>query len=177
MSEIKLIITGPPGAGKTTAIAAISETPPVKTDTATTDDLAAVKEVTTVAMDFGEITLDDGQKVFIYGTPGQRRFEFMWNILVEGGLGLIILVDCSREDPLADLDMYLENFADFIERTSVVIGVTRRDLSETPSLDEVYQRLEGWGRVFPAMEVDVRDAEDVSLLVTALISSLEFTTA
>lgn len=177
MSEIKLIITGTPGAGKTTAIGAISETPPVKTDTATTDDLASVKEVTTVAMDFGEITLDDGQKVFIYGTPGQRRFEFMWKILVEGGLGLIILVDCSREDPLADLDMYLENFADFIERTSVVIGVTRRDLSETPSLDDFYERIEGWGRVFPVMEIDAREAEDVSLLVNALISSLEFTTA
>jgi len=177
VSEIKLIITGTPGAGKTTAIAAISETPPVRTDTATTDDLAEVKDVTTVAMDFGELTLDDGQKVFLYGTPGQQRFEFMWKILVQGGLGLIILVDCSRPDPLADLDMYLENFADFIHQTGVVVGVTRRDQSATPSLDEFYERLEAWGRVFPVFEVDVRQKDDVSLMISALISTLEFATA
>lgn len=174
MSEIKLIITGTPGAGKTTAIAAISETPPVRTDQATTDDLANLKEETTVAMDFGDLTLDDGQKVFIYGTPGQRRFEFMWKILVQGGLGLILLVDCSRDDPLADMDIYLENFADFIEETGVVIGLTRRDESDVPSLDDFYDRLDRWGTVFPILEVDVRKKEDVSLMINALISTIEF---
>ncbi|MFL1468010.1 GTP-binding protein [Marinobacter sp. DUT-3] len=174
MSEIKLIITGAPGAGKTTAIAAISETPPVRTDQATTDDLADLKEETTVAMDFGDLTLEDGQKVFLYGTPGQRRFEFMWKILVQGGLGLILLVDCSRDDPLADMDMYLENFADFIEETGVVIGLTRRDEFDSPSLDDFYERLDRWGTVFPILEVDVRKKEDVSLMINALISTIEF---
>lgn len=174
MSEIKLIITGTPGAGKTTAIAAISETPPVRTDQATTDDLADLKEETTVAMDFGDLTLEDGQKVFLYGTPGQRRFEFMWKILVQGGLGLILLVDCSRDDPLADMDMYLENFADFIEETGVVIGLTRRDECESPDLDDFYERLDRWGTVFPILEVDVRKREDVSMMINALISTIEF---
>lgn len=174
MSELKLIITGPPGAGKTTAIAAISETPPVRTDTQTTDDLSSVKDQTTVAMDFGEITLDDDQKVFIYGTPGQRRFEFMWKILVEGGLGLIILADCSRPDPLDDLKMYLENFADFIEKTSVVIGVTRSTEPGAPPLEAFYDCLESTGRTFPIFEVDIRERDDVALLIDALISTLEF---
>lgn len=174
MSEIKLIITGPPGAGKTTAIAAISETAPVRTDTHTTDDLAAVKDQTTVAMDFGELTLDDGQKVFLYGTPGQRRFEFMWKILVEGGLGLIILVDCSRPDPLADLHMYLDNFADFIKQTSVVVGLTRTDHPDAPAVSEFYSSIESSGRVLPILEVDIREREDVALLINALVSTLEF---
>lgn len=174
MSAIKLIITGPPGAGKTTAIAAISEVPPVRTDQKTTDDLSSVKDGTTVAMDFGEITLDDGQKVFLYGTPGQKRFEFMWKILVDGGLGLIILVDCSRPDSLEDLKEYLENFSDFIEETGLVVGVTRSAPPDTPSLDDVYEVLESTGRLFPAFEVDIRKAEDVSLLIDALVSTLEF---
>ncbi|KEF31151.1 MAG: GTP-binding protein [Gammaproteobacteria bacterium] len=174
MPEIKLIITGPPGAGKTTAIEAISETPPVRTDTRTTDDLSSVKDETTVAMDFGEITLESGEKVFLYGTPGQRRFEFMWKILVEGGLGLIILVDCSRPDPIDDLKMYLENFSDFIERTGVVVGITRTSEPDAPELTEFYECLESNDRVFPILDVDIREREDVALLINALVSTLEF---
>ncbi|WP_375176438.1 ATP/GTP-binding protein [Marinobacter mobilis] len=174
MSEIKIIITGTPGAGKTTAIAAISETPPVRTDTATTDELSEVKEQTTVAMDFGELTLEDDQKVFLYGTPGQRRFEFMWKILVQGGLGLIILVDCTREDPLADMKMYLENFSDFIAETGAVIGLVKRDMTDTPPLDEFYQALNQQGLMFPVFEVDVREQGDVALMIDALVSLLEF---
>lgn len=174
MSNIKLIITGPPGAGKTTAIAAISETPPVRTDTRTTDELSEVKDQTTVAMDFGELTLEDGQKIFLYGTPGQKRFEFMWKILIEGGLGLIILVDSSRPEPVADLKGYLDNFSDFIEETAVVVGVTRADSTSAPSMDRFYDCLEATGRTFPILEVDIRKRDDVALLVNALVSTLEF---
>lgn len=176
MSQLKFIITGSPGAGKTTAIAAISETPPVRTDECTTDSLSATKSETTVAMDFGELTLEGGEKVYLYGTPGQRRFEFMWKILTQGGLGLILLVDCTREDPLADMDMYLENFSDFIAQTSVVIGITRSETQGAPSLDDFYDRLEKAGRLFPILEIDPREASDVALMISALVSSLEYTT-
>ncbi|SFM35804.1 GTP-binding protein [Marinobacter zhejiangensis] len=174
MSEIKVIITGTPGAGKTTAIAAISEVPPVRTDTATTDELADVKSETTVAMDFGELTLEDGQKVFLYGTPGQQRFEFMWKILVQGGLGLIVLVDCTRADPIADMGMYLDNFADFVAETGAVIGLVKRDVNDTPAVDDFYQALSQRGLMFPVLEVDVREQGDVSLMIEALVSLLEF---
>lgn len=174
MSEIKLIFTGTPGAGKTTAIGAISETPPVSTDAATTDDLAERKSETTVAMDFGEFTLEDGQKVHLYGTPGQRRFDFMWKILIEGGLGLVILIDNTRADPLADLDMYLENFEGFIRETGAVIGVTRTDIRQTPTVDDYYARLSDRGMMFPVFEADVRDPADVLLLMDALLSTLEY---
>ena len=174
MAEIKLIFTGTPGAGKTTAIGAISETPPVTTDMATTDELAAQKAATTVAMDFGEITLDDGQKVHLYGTPGQRRFEFMWKIIVQGGLGLILLLDNTRADPIADMDMYLDNFSDFIRETGAVIGVTRTDLRDTPALDDYYDRLESRGEMYPVFDADVRNPDDVLMLLDALISTLEY---
>ena len=83
-------------------------------------------------MDYGEITLDDGQKLRLYGTPGQERFRFMWDIITAGGLGLVLLLDGSRPDPLADMTTYLDNFADFIESTAVVIGVTRGTAAPQP---------------------------------------------
>lgn len=174
MSELKLIFTGAPGAGKTTAITAISEFEPISTDMATTDALAEQKEETTVAMDFGEITLDDGERVRLYGTPGQERFEFMWKILIEGGLGLIILVDNSRPDPIADLAVYINNFRDFIEETSAVIGITRADLPSKTTLDDYYSYLETTGLPIPIMEADVREKDDVLMLLDLLISSLEY---
>src|SRR5512139_2881292 len=121
----KLIFAGPVGVGKTTAIAAISDIPPVSTDVAAT-----------VAMDYGFFTLDDGQYIHLYGTPGQERFDFMWEILTEGGLGLILMVDATRSDPIADMTFYLDRFAKFINVTGAVIGLNRnngsgKDIYET----------------------------------------------
>lgn len=173
MKQIKFIFTGPPGAGKTTAIAAISEFPPVSTDVLSTDDLAKTKEKTTVAMDFGQITLDNGLKIGLYGTPGQERFRFMWEILVQGGLGLIILVDNRRPDPLKDLEVYLDNFSEFIEKTDAVIGITCSDVKEMPTLDDYQDVLQKRGQVFPVFSVDARKKEDVLFLLNALLTCLE----
>ena len=173
MSHLKLIFSGPPGVGKTTAIETISETPLIRTEMLTTDALAEVKQTTTVAMDYGEITLEDGQKLRLYGTPGQERFRFMWDILTQGGLGLLILIDNSRPDPLADLAMYLDSFADFISSTAVVIGVTRSVQPPQLTLDDYGEFLARRGAVFPLFEVDIRRQEDVLLLLDALLLCLE----
>lgn len=173
MKQIKFIFTGPPGAGKTTAIATISEFPPVSTDVFSTDSLAKVKEKTTVAMDFGQITLDNGQKIGLYGTPGQERFKFMWEILVKGGLGLIVLIDNRRSNPLDDLEIYLDNFADFIDKTDAVIGITCSDVKDTPTLDDYQEVLQKRGQIFPAFNIDARNKEDVLLLLNALLTCLE----
>jgi signal recognition particle receptor subunit beta len=90
MSQYKIIFTGPVGVGKTTAIQSISDVPPIKTDAAAGDMTKARKSETTVAMDYGIMHLDDGEKIHLYGTPGQERFDFMWDILSVGGLGLRI---------------------------------------------------------------------------------------
>ena len=91
MIESKIIFTGPVGVGKTTAIAAISDEPPIQTDARASDMTLARKANTTVAMDYGVIRLDESTKVHLYGTPGQERFDFMWEILSQGSIGLILI--------------------------------------------------------------------------------------
>lgn len=174
MAELKFIFTGSPGVGKTTAIRAISEFDPVSTDVPVTDELAALKGETTAAMDFGELTLGDGQKLRLYGTPGQERFRFMWDILTRGALGLIILVDNSRPEPLKDLADYLDSFSDFIEQSGVVVGVTRLDSHPNPSIEKYYSLLGERDIAHPLFPTDIRRKEDVSLLLNALMSSLEY---
>lgn len=173
MSEYKFIFTGTPGAGKTTAIAAISDTPPVSTDMDSTDELRAVKDKTTVAMDFGELTLEGGEKVFLYGTPGQERFRHMWEILIRGGLGLILLIDNSRPDPLDDLAMYLGNFREFIQSTGAVIAITRSDIKDVPDIGGYQEVLSELGMVLPIIHADPRQREDVLMLLDMLISIVE----
>lgn len=171
--EFKFIFTGTPGAGKTTAIAAISDAPPVSTDMESTDELRAVKEKTTVAMDFGEFTLDSGEKVFLYGTPGQERFRHMWEILIRGGLGLVVLIDNARPDPLDDLAMYLGNFREFIESTGAVIAITRSDIKDNPGIGDYQDVLSDLGMVLPITYADPRQREDVLMLLDMLISIVE----
>lgn len=173
MPQLKFIFTGTPGAGKTTAIAAISDYPPVSTDAFVTDDLIEVKEGTTVAMDFGELTLDSGERIGLYGTPGQERFRHMWEILINGGLGLIILVDNSRPDPIADLRVYLESFRQFILDTGAVIGITRSDLNPKIGLQNYQDFLEKEGWVLPIFEADARSKDDVLLLLDMLMATVE----
>ena len=99
MSNYKIIFTGPVGAGKSTAIAALSDVPPVTTDEQASDMTKDLKPTTTVAMDYGVMKLDGDERIHLYGTPGQERFNFMWDILSEGGLGLVMLLDNTRTDP------------------------------------------------------------------------------
>ncbi|PTQ87896.1 GTP-binding protein [Agitococcus lubricus] len=173
MGELKFIFTGTPGAGKTTAITSISDYPPICTDMLTTDELQDIKEGTTVAMDFGEFTLESGEKILLYGTPGQERFRHMWEILVTGGLGLIILVDNSRPNPLSDLTMYLTNFKDFIERAGAVVAITRWETHPDPSIDKFQDVLSDFGVVLPIMEADPRKKEDVLMLLDMLMAVVE----
>ena len=170
----KLIFTGPMGAGKTTAIGSISEVPPIRTDVRTTDEGKLRKETTTVAMDYGYITLDDGSRIHLYGTPGQERFDYMWTILTQGGIGLILLLDNARPAPLEDLIFYLDAFKDFIDRTAVVIGVTRMDLARGVELDDYRNKLFERGQVYPVFEVDAREPNDVKILIHALLATLQY---
>lgn len=174
-SEIKIVFTGSMGAGKTAAIAAISEIPVINTDVRTTDlTMSSQKSTTTVAMDYGEMTLEDGQKLRLYGTPGQQRFEYMWKILIKGALGLIILIDNAGSDPIGDLARYLDNFREFISETSAVIGITHMDSAPEPDLHVYYNYLQEHGVQLPILPVDARSQESVVILIQALIAMLEF---
>jgi signal recognition particle receptor subunit beta len=178
MADYKIIITGPVGAGKTTAISVLSDIPPVITDEAASDMTLERKQRTTVALDYGLMLLDDDERVHLYGTPGQERFSFMWDILTEGGLGLVLLIDNSRKEPFRDLQFFLDAFKGFINNTAVTIGITRMDEKTTPAIDDYYQHISslGWPKL-PILEVDAREKEDMSLLVQSLLYSLDPTLA
>ena len=173
MAQHKIIFAGPVGAGKTTAIRTLSDIPIVATDEEATDMTAKRKPQTTVAMDYGLIKLDSGERVHLYGTPGQERFDFMWDILTEGGLGLVLMLDNTRTNPFQDMSFYVNAFKDFIEETQLVIGVTRMDESRKPELAEYVRHLAEIGMVVPVFEVDARQKRDVSLLVQALLFSID----
>ena len=94
MQTVKMVITGPYASGKTEFIRSISEIDVVNTEANVTPGTmeAEIKSQTTVAMDFGRITVDDDLVLYLFGTPGQRRFDFMWEILTENALGLVLLI-------------------------------------------------------------------------------------
>ena len=173
MSNHKIIFTGPVGAGKTTAVSSISDSPPLSTDAAASDMTRNRKAGTTVALDYGVMNLDNSERIHLYGTPGQERFDFMWDILTEGGIGLVLLVNNSRPDPFQDMHFFLDSFKGFIEKTRVVIGVTRTDENARPTIADYHLQLERFERKIPIFEVDAREHKDVSLLVEALLYSLD----
>lgn len=174
-SKIKFVFTGCVGAGKTTAIAAISETIPISTEAKPSEDsVIKRKSSTTVAMDYGELTLDDGEKIYLYGTPGQRRFDFMCPILTKGALGLIILIDNSHHNPFDELDYFLNLNAAFLQDHAAVIGITHYDQSTRPTVDDYYQVLEQRGDPWPVLHVDARRPSDITILLDTLLASLEF---
>ncbi|MCK5728992.1 MAG: ATP/GTP-binding protein [Methylococcales bacterium] len=173
MSQYKIIFTGPVGAGKTTAIDSISDIAPIKTDAMASDMTKKRKSETTVAMDYGILNLSNGEKIHLYGTPGQERFDFMWDILTIGGIGLVLLLDNTRADPFQDMKFFLDSFSEFISNTTVVIGVTQMDLSYKPSIEEYHTQLQYLGLKPAIFAVDARVKSDVSILVQALLYSLD----
>lgn len=175
MSEHKILFSGTTGAGKTTAISAVSDIPALSTDVRNTDTGLA-KEMTTVGLDYGELTLDNGEKLRLYGTPGQKRFDFMWKILSKGALGLIILIDNRQSDPLADLDMYLQGFKPLIEATACVVAVGRTETHPTPDLEQFSSHLASRGVLCPVLAADVRDASQVVQMLELLLLQLDMKT-
>ncbi|MBK8961333.1 MAG: protein kinase [Proteobacteria bacterium] len=173
----KLVFAGPVGAGKSTAIATLSHTPVVATEQRATDMTADRKAQTTVAMDFGVMNLADDERIHLYGLPGQERFDFMWQILEKGALGLVLLIDNSRRAPLRDLAFYLESFKDLVARTQVAVGVTFSEAPSATTLDDYHlyfqQRRAELGLNPPVFAVDARERADLALLVEALLYSID----
>lgn len=173
MKENKIIFTGPVGVGKTTAIAALSDDPPVKTDARASDMTLVRKGHTTVAMDYGVIRLDEDTKVHLYGTPGQERFNFMWEILSKGSMGLILLLDNTRANPLKDLTFFLDAFKGLLKTAPLVVGVTKMDVRSLPGIDVYQKYLTQHNFNVPVFEVDARQEEDVKQLVSAMLFSID----
>src|SRR5919106_6492960 len=123
---LKIVVTGPFSAGKTTLIKTISEVAIVGTERDVSDDTRSVKANTTVAMDFGRITFADGCCLFLFGTPGQRRFEIMWEVLSEGMIGFIVLVNAADDRSTGEAAHILDTFREYAD-VPYVVGVTHLD--------------------------------------------------
>lgn len=129
----KIVVSGPVGAGKTTLIRTLSETEVLDTDVTPSEDLG--KATTTVAFDFGTMHLD-GLQVHLYGTPGQDRFDFMWDVLCEGALGLVMLVAGDRPKDFPKARGIFE-FVTSRHPVPFIIGVTRQDLDRVWEPEDV----------------------------------------
>jgi len=172
-SHLKIVFAGSVGAGKSTSIQAVSDIDVICTEEATSDEWRLRKDLTTVAMDYGQMNLDDGTKIHIYGAPGQQRFSFMWEILANGALGVILLVDDTAPNPLGEIEFYLKAFAAQLESRSLVIGITRSDLNSRHDLD-VYRRLvASYDPTLPVFTIDARESRQVKTLTRALLYRID----
>ncbi len=171
--ELKVIFTGTVGAGKTTAIRAISDKVTVSTEVPMSEGATEQKSQTTVGFDYGECDMGDGFSLRLYGTPGQERFRFMWDILANGAFGLIVLADHTRPDPVADVIAYLQAFSRHFPPRRMVVGVGHLDDGDAVGIDPYVERLAQEGFQVPVLEADVRKAEDVRLLLSILVSMAE----
>jgi signal recognition particle receptor subunit beta len=136
MQTVKMVVTGPFNSGKTAFIRSISEIEVVSTERKISLEVEKVKETTTVAMDFGRITVDDDLVLYLFGTPGQKRFDFMWEILSEGMLGFVVIVDSSRPETFREARFILDTFRAYAP-TPYVVAANKQDVPEAWPVDDL----------------------------------------
>lgn len=175
MPEHVILFTGPMGAGKTTAIRSLSEVEVVSTEAGNSERHIVDKATTTVALDYGEITIGASDKVRLYGIPGQKRFDIMWAILKKRARGMMLLVNNDAPDPIEEMLFFLDEFRDLYDRGGVVIGVTRSDVKDGPSLEEYHEALERTAPdvVIPVFTVDPRETVQMQNMLLALVVNIE----
>ena len=169
-TAVKIVVTGPFAAGKTTLIRTISEITVLSTETDVTDSTRSRKAETTVAMDFGRITIDRDLVLYLFGTPGQDRFDFMWEILGEGMLGYVLLVDASREDSLSEAVGIAEAFRK-MARVPFVVALNRAAGIAPDDEQRVRQALD-LGEQVPVVPCDATDRESVKSVLLALLHAV-----
>lgn len=173
MTAFRIVFAGPLGAGKTTAIAALSDTPPISTDVESAEARAAGKATTTVAFDYGQVALPSGDHLMLYGTPGQARFDFMWPIIGENAIGAIVLANNLLPNSIDLTVDYVRTFTPRMATGNCVVGVGRTEIAPLPTLHSYQDALEEAGFAIPVMSVDVRNREHCLLLLNVLLTRLE----
>jgi signal recognition particle receptor subunit beta len=169
-NELKIVIAGNVGSGKTTSIQTVSDTPVINSEAkATEKDALHRKQSTTVAMDYG-IARIANMKLHLYGTPGQRRFDFMGVILCKGAHGMVVMIDNGCLDPLKEIDYFLHQHGEFLKKKPGVIAITHFDDNDTrTSLLDYHTYIIEHGFTCPVMIVDARKKEEVQKLLMRLL--------
>jgi small GTP-binding protein len=170
MQTVKMVVTGPFSAGKTEFIRSVSEIDVVSTERKISSEAEKIKETTTVAMDFGRITVDDELVLYLFGTPGQKRFDFMWEILSEGMLGFVVMVDSTRPETFREARSILETFRAYAP-TPYVVAANKQDLTDAWDLEDVRNAL----RLDPKVKLlrcVARDKETVKGVLLELLYSI-----
>jgi uncharacterized protein len=173
VETLRIVITGSVGAGKTSLIRCISEIEVVSTDRRATDEIAEIKSTTTVALDFGRLTVAQNQALHLYGTPGQLRFDFMWDILIRKADAYILLVNANRPEDLRQAKRILSFMKDRVQ-IPYLIGVTHTDCPEAWKLEDIAIAL----KLFhdknqpPMIAVDANDKDSVLSALMLLVQEL-----
>ena len=172
MQAVKMVITGPFSAGKTRFIGTISEIDVVSTERRITTSAEQIKDNTTVAMDFGRITVDDDLVLYLFGTPGQRRFDFMWDILSQGMLGFVAMIDSTKPETFREAKRILETFESYAS-TPYVIAANKQDMEDAwePEDLRIILRLDSSIKILPCIAGNKESVKNV--LLELLYSILE----
>lgn len=180
-SDVKIVVTGPFAAGKTTMVSKLGGPgAQVHTETHVSDDTAALKAFTTVSLDFASVLVPPpaGQsgtptQVQLFGTPGQERFEFMWRVLATGMRGYVVLVDTSRQFSVDDARLILRRFQEISPQAPFVVGVSRWTGKGEPEKLARYLGVDP-GRITELMrEVDVRQESQSLEILQCLLARVQ----
>ncbi len=175
MQTVKMVVTGPFSAGKTEFIRSVSEIDVVSTERKITSEAEKVKESTTVAMDFGRITIDEDLILYLFGTPGQKRFDFMWEILSEGMLGFVVMVDSNRPETFREARSILETFKAYAP-TPFVVAANKQDKPDAWDIDDMRHalRLDPKVKILPCIAIDKELVKTVLLeLLYSILAEME----
>jgi len=167
MQSVKVVVTGPFNAGKTTFIKAVSEITVLSTERQVSDVSGEGGGETTVAMDFGRITVSDDVVLYLFGTPGQSRFSFMWETLSEGMLGFVLLVDTYEPPSFADAREMIEFFTAMSD-VPFVVAANKVDTEDTDALRVLREDL-GLAEKVPLLPVDARNKDSVKAVLLGLL--------
>ena len=170
MQTLKIVVTGPFSSGKTELIQSISEIDVVSTDRQITRESERIKEQTTVAMDFGRITVDEELILYLFGTPGQKRFDFMWEILSEGMLGFVFMVDSTRPETFREARRILDTFRSY-SPVPYIVAANKQDLVDAWSADDlrIVLRVDSGVKVIPCV---AKEKESVKQVLLELLYSI-----
>jgi len=173
MQTLKIVVTGPFSSGKTEFIQSISEIDVVATERKISHEQEQkVKSATTVAMDFGRITIDEELILYLFGTPGQRRFDFMWEILSEGMLGFVVMVDSTRPETFKEAQRILDTFRNY-SPVPYIVAANKQDVADAwpPEDLHIVLKVDSDIKVVPCVATDKESVKEV--LITLLYSILE----